>query len=879
MEAVEVTEEEERRFLERMVEDQNERDLAKSFADFKIPSKEEGFQDIVFAWQGEEGSAEYLKRWIADKKLVERVPDLRPNEWFREKLRQWQQTLSRWKRKQEDWSDPSARRKPKPVGPVRSEGQPENSDEVDPWKLLDVTDIGTGEPLFSKFTWEDWQLLELRVQLHLLVHGYKHAMQDPERVTFHESHTEFYYEIFYRRPIDLRNFGAGKLSDLLEMVKDTLEIFPKTSVLDPQLSDDTPFENFLRLVEDARRCRLVRLDGGDETARLRLTRAHGRAAPPRQRQEFRGDDRKGDRGKGDWGDRGKGDRGKGRGYDREPVRHGGRPQHSTRWEHSAPPRGSRGLAAADAGPRGGYERSRSGRRDPRTEAGADGETRQRTRTGALTRPRRRATRHHERPTRAMGRGEGAEVGARGREGSKMLPIKKELLMLPPPSKYQLRTGQIAHAAIAEKGRELERPWMVETKGFQWSASQASMACVPGGPDVGSARGGSSSPRTGTRRTACDLHSLAGAMALEHPSVEGGSVLGVSKVHPEASKKVLHSLFSRCSAAQGRQASFSVVRVQLESSESGADLLWNAPHVEHWGIFMCGAFAPPKVKAVLKARNGGFQRFLARVAEPKTKWKGRAGERMGGTKVRMDQWKKSLKGCWLETLVLRVGSPCCSADKDLANVKYMKSMPFFDLCCALMEQLDTFFKKDSTIACMAIITLMESNDPMLGTISGPRAWPRFEEMAAVDEEFDFDEVNLEPTERVEVDGDNVDESWEVGDDILDVAQLEIDTENFGELRLTETAITKVQAGLKLLIETVGSVEAAGDAIYSTLFEAAPSLQSLFKTPRAVQGMKFAMSIANIVAKLRQPDEVKTIVDQLSFQHITTEVTIPRILAAV
>ena len=87
--------------------------------------------------------------------------------------------------------------------------------------------------------------------------------------------------------------------------------------------------------------------------------------------------------------------------------------------------------------------------------------------------------------------------------------------------------------------------------FQWSASQASMACVPGGPDVGSARGGSSSPRTGTRRTACDLHSLAGAMALEHPSVEGGSVLGVSKVHPEASKKVLHSLFSRCSAAQGR----------------------------------------------------------------------------------------------------------------------------------------------------------------------------------------------------------------------------------------------------------------------------------------------------------------------------------------
>ena len=32
---------------------------------------------------------------------------------------------------------------------------------------------------------------------------------------------------------------------------------------------------------------------------------------------------------------------------------------------------------------------------------------------------------------------------------------------------------------------------------------------------------------------------------------------------------------------------------------------------------------------------------------------------------------------------------------------------------------------------------------------------------------------------------------------------------------------VQAGLALLIETVGSVEATGEAIYSTLFEAAPS----------------------------------------------------------
>ena len=40
------------------------------------------------------------------------------------------------------------------------------------------------------------------------------------------------------------------------------------------------------------------------------------------------------------------------------------------------------------------------------------------------------------------------------------------------------------------------------------------------------------------------------------------------------------------------------------------------------------------------------------------------------------------------------------------------------------------------------------------------------------------------------------------------------------------IAALQAGLALLIEQVGSVEAAGEAIYSTLFEAAPRCSARF-----------------------------------------------------
>ena len=279
-----------------------EKDLAKVFSDFSLPSVDEGFQEIQFIWQGEEDCSKHLKKWIAERKLTQRVEDLKPNDWFKKQAELWQQSMLKWKRKHEDWHDPMKKRlqhallhgdahgcadaspnshvlatarrleeearrrrdeqpqekdKPLPVGrldekvvdlesrqlirqngergarvlshsplselhsdhsadskrsqgllheksrlnmaehrltvipglkikdaddPPKSQKLPGSCDDVDPWKLEDLTDIGTGEPLFSKFTWEDWMLLELRFQLHALVHGYKHVMNDPERV-------------------------------------------------------------------------------------------------------------------------------------------------------------------------------------------------------------------------------------------------------------------------------------------------------------------------------------------------------------------------------------------------------------------------------------------------------------------------------------------------------------------------------------------------------------------------------------------------------------------------------------------------------------------------------------------------------------------------
>ena len=87
-----------------------EKDLAKVFSSFALPTVEEGFHEIQFVWQGEKECSEHMKKWIAERKLTQRVEDLKPNEWFKKQVELWQQCMMKWKRKLEDWQDPMKRR-------------------------------------------------------------------------------------------------------------------------------------------------------------------------------------------------------------------------------------------------------------------------------------------------------------------------------------------------------------------------------------------------------------------------------------------------------------------------------------------------------------------------------------------------------------------------------------------------------------------------------------------------------------------------------------------------------------------------------------------------------------------------------------------------
>mmetsp|Transcript_80922 Transcript_80922/g.177590 ORF Transcript_80922/g.177590 Transcript_80922/m.177590 type:complete len:1120 (-) Transcript_80922:488-3847(-) len=105
--------------------------------------------------------------------------------------------------------------------------------------------------------------------------------------------------------------------------------------------------------------------------------------------------------------------------------------------------------------------------------------------------------------------------------------------------------------------------------------------------------------------------------------------------------------------------------------------------------------------------------------------------------------------------------------------------------------------------------------------------------------------------------------------------EVNDQIFDELKLPQELVQDVQKAWQALLSGAESREAAGEAIYGALFDAAPSLQGLFKTPRAVMSMRFVNGIHQIMSSLGDPKELKTQVETLGFQHLDLEVTIPRV----
>jgi len=202
-----------------------------------LPDLSEGFDDVVYAWQPYEEAKTHMRRWSLERKIGVRVEDIQPSDWFREKWSLWQNDLQAWEAKHKEYK---SGRRHDGSGSVREDSGKDVGDgagkdgkccstngravakddmktceedldyeqelmeetlsqDTDVFHAEHASDIGDERPLFARFESEDWILLNLRFEVHLLVHAFKRDCNDPERTGMLPEHLPFYYGKYYKR--------------------------------------------------------------------------------------------------------------------------------------------------------------------------------------------------------------------------------------------------------------------------------------------------------------------------------------------------------------------------------------------------------------------------------------------------------------------------------------------------------------------------------------------------------------------------------------------------------------------------------------------------------------------------------------------------------
>lgn len=107
---VELTAEEKKVWFHKGIPDLTPYMLSTSFTKYSLPEKDEGFGDIRYEWQKAPKCAEHLKEYKLEKKIMLRMEELVPGEWFRQEADKFQRATSLWHAKMNDWKNLVAKR-------------------------------------------------------------------------------------------------------------------------------------------------------------------------------------------------------------------------------------------------------------------------------------------------------------------------------------------------------------------------------------------------------------------------------------------------------------------------------------------------------------------------------------------------------------------------------------------------------------------------------------------------------------------------------------------------------------------------------------------------------------------------------------------------
>lgn len=161
--------------------------------------------------------------------------------------------------------DGGATVKPEATADTQPVSEQKDAADVDVFGVNDINNVfdsptdQLAEPLYAHFSQEDWALVNLRVELHLLAIAFRKDVVDPERVGVHRDLLDTYYQKFSGHPLTSKlNQTPGALEALFEQISDTLFFDPSTSVLRTLIWEDVElFDIFVKITEVSRRDRVL----------------------------------------------------------------------------------------------------------------------------------------------------------------------------------------------------------------------------------------------------------------------------------------------------------------------------------------------------------------------------------------------------------------------------------------------------------------------------------------------------------------------------------------------------------------------------------------------------------------------------------------------
>jgi len=267
---------------------------------FSLPVADEGFDELRYPWFPGPKCDEHLKEWINDRKVTTRVEDIQPSSWFKVKSVEWLKDVQAWRLMA---TSPKIK-KPKPAASEAATGEqkPDASKEgvgeedadlgleakkqvapgekdmttrmkeavekltTDVFGIEDINNIdGEDTPLYMDWEYEDWILLSLRFEVHLLIYSFLKDCPDKERPGMPPEHLAFYYERYFNKTLNLKTFSCETAEDLLGLIKDTIVQKKTNRVLFSLVAEDVESNTiFVKLTEHARRIRQRRIGLGTE---------------------------------------------------------------------------------------------------------------------------------------------------------------------------------------------------------------------------------------------------------------------------------------------------------------------------------------------------------------------------------------------------------------------------------------------------------------------------------------------------------------------------------------------------------------------------------------------------------------------------------------